>query len=53
MGKTRDVVKVVAGSEQKDGAGVRLVRVLGPGTVSEFDPFLMLEIGRASCRERV
>ncbi len=43
MGKTRDVVKVVAGSEQKDGAGVRLVRVLGPGTVSEFDPFLMLD----------
>lgn len=43
MGKTREVVKVVAGNEQKDGAGVRLVRVLGPGTVSEFDPFLMLD----------
>ncbi len=43
MGKTREVVKVVAGNEQKDGAGVRLVRVLGPGTVADFDPFLMLD----------
>ena len=41
MNKTREVVKVVAGNEQKDGAVVRLVRVLGPGTVSEVDPFLM------------
>ena len=43
MKKTRKVVKVVAGNEQRDGAGVRLVRVLGPGTVSDFDPFLMLD----------
>ena len=43
MGKTREVAKVVAGSEQRDGAGVRLVRVLGPGTVADFDPFLMLD----------
>ena len=43
MGKTREVVKVVAGNEQRDGAGVRLVRVLGPGTVADFDPFLMLD----------
>lgn len=26
-----------------DGAGVRLVRVLGPATVLDFDPFLMLD----------
>lgn len=43
MSKTREVVKVVAGNEQKDGAGVRLVRVLGPDTVADFDPFLMLD----------
>jgi redox-sensitive bicupin YhaK (pirin superfamily) len=42
MGKTKGVVKVVAGNEQRDGAGVRLVCVLGPGTVEDFDPFLML-----------
>jgi len=43
MGKVREVVKVVAGNVQTDGAGVRLVRVLGPGTVADFDPFLMLD----------
>jgi redox-sensitive bicupin YhaK (pirin superfamily) len=43
MNRTRDVVNVVVGNEQKDGAGVRLVRVLGPGTVSAFDPFLLLD----------
>lgn len=43
MGKIREVVNVVAGNEQKDGAGVRLVRVLGPDTVTAFDPFLMLD----------
>ena len=43
MGKAREVVRTVAGAAQTDGAGVRLVRVLGPGTVSDFDPFLMLD----------
>lgn len=43
MGKTREVVNVVAGKRSRDGAGVRLVRVLGPCTVAAFDPFLLLD----------
>jgi len=43
MGKTRDVVKVVAGNRSTDGAGVRLLRVLGPETIMDFDPFLLLD----------
>jgi quercetin 2,3-dioxygenase len=41
--KHRNALKVVAGSPAVDGAGVRLVRVIGPATVKEFDPFLMLD----------
>ncbi len=43
MSRTRPIRKVVTGSNQVDGAGVRLVRVLGPATTKEFDPFLMLD----------
>jgi hypothetical protein len=43
MGKTRKILQAVAGSNQVDGAGVRLVRVLGPAQTREFDPFLMLD----------
>ena len=43
MSTTRQIRKTVVGSSQVDGAGVRLVRVLGPGTTKEFDPFLMLD----------
>ena len=43
MGKSREVRRVVLGTDQRDGAGVRLVRVLGPETTAEFDPFLMLD----------
>lgn len=43
MGTTRKIVRIVAGSNQVDGAGVRLVRVLGPATTKVFDPFLMLD----------
>jgi quercetin 2,3-dioxygenase len=43
MGTTRNIRRTVAGSNQVDGAGVKLVRVLGPGTTKEFDPFLMLD----------
>jgi quercetin 2,3-dioxygenase len=43
MSQTRRVRKVVSGSSQTDGAGVRLVRVLGHGTTADFDPFLMLD----------
>ena len=43
MGKMRNIRRIVTGSNQVDGAGVKLVRVLGPGTTQEFDPFLMLD----------
>jgi len=33
----------VRGFRTQDGAGVSLVRVLGGGTVNEFDPFLLLD----------
>lgn len=40
---TRKVIDTVKGFRTKDGAGVSLVRVLGPATVEAFDPFLMLD----------
>lgn len=39
----RKLLKTVRGSDAVDGAGVKLVRVLGHGTISDFDPFLMLD----------
>ncbi|MGB4587834.1 MAG: pirin family protein [Clostridiaceae bacterium] len=39
----RKLLKTVMGSDAVDGAGVKLVRVLGHGTISDFDPFLMLD----------
>ena len=39
----RDVVQTVTGNRAIDGAGVRLVRVLGRETTRAFDPFLMLD----------
>ena len=41
--RVRQVQQVVTGSQQVDGAGVKLVRVLGPNTTEAFDPFLMLD----------
>jgi redox-sensitive bicupin YhaK (pirin superfamily) len=43
MSKMRNIRRIVTGSNQVDGAGVKLVRVLGPDTTKEFDPFLMLD----------
>lgn len=40
---TRKITKMVQGHRAVDGAGVSLVRVLGPKTVKDFDPFLMLD----------
>ena len=37
----RIVKKIVTGRQAIDGAGVHLVRVLGSGTIRDFDPFLM------------
>lgn len=39
----RKVINTVKGYRTTDGAGVSLVRVLGPATVEDFDPFLMLD----------
>lgn len=43
MSSARKIRKIVAGTRQVDGAGVNLVRVLGPATTKAFDPFLMLD----------
>jgi redox-sensitive bicupin YhaK (pirin superfamily) len=42
-GKQRRVIKTVTGKPAIDGAGVRLVRVIGNKDVRDFDPFLMLD----------
>ena len=39
----REISKTVRGQHAVDGAGVRLVRVLGNRDVYDFDPFLMLD----------
>lgn len=39
----RGIQKTVKGSATTDGAGVKLVRVIGHRDVQEFDPFLMLD----------
>jgi len=39
----REITEVVTGSPAIDGAGVHLTRVLGPDTIYDFDPFLMLD----------
>lgn len=39
----RTITHQVRGAVTKDGAGVKLVRVLGPRTVKLFDPILMLD----------
>lgn len=41
--RARPIRQIVTGTQQVDGAGVKLVRVLGPGTTKAFDPFLMLD----------
>lgn len=43
MSETRPIRLIVTGTHQVDGAGVKLVRVLGPAQTQEFDPFLMLD----------
>lgn len=42
-GNPRKICRTVVGSRQVDGAGVSLVRVLGPAQTKDFDPFLMLD----------
>ena len=43
MGETRAIRKIVTGKQTMDGAGVKLVRVIGRDDTKEFDPFLMLD----------
>src|SRR5450759_4985069 len=43
MDQMREIRRIVTGANQVDGAGVKLVRVLGPAQTKEFDPFLMLD----------
>jgi len=43
MLQSKEVVKIIAGMPATDGAGVKLVRVLGYGDTKEFDPFLLLD----------
>jgi len=41
--KTREIKRIVKGHMTYDGAGVKLIRVLGSGDVYDIDPFLMLD----------
>lgn len=41
--KRRNVRRIIRGRQAVDGAGVRLVRVIGHGDVKELDPFLLLD----------
>ncbi len=42
--KVRNVAKTISGKSTVDGAGVKLVRVLGHRDVEYIDPFLMLDV---------
>ena len=39
----REIQQEVTGFRTQDGAGVSLVRVLGPNTIKDYDPILMLD----------
>ena len=43
MKTIRPIQRIVTGTHQTDGAGVKLVRVIGRSDVEDFDPFLMLD----------
>lgn len=43
MSTIRKIRNIVTGTTQFDGAGVKLVRVIGHDNTKEFDPFLMLD----------
>lgn len=43
MSEIRTIRKIITGENAVDGAGVRLVRVVGYDDVKDFDPFLMLD----------
>ena len=39
----RPIKRITGGAVQYDGAGVKLVRVIGYNDTKDFDPFLMLD----------
>ena len=39
----RQIKRIVKGRQTVDGAGVKLIRVLGPNDTSDIDPFLLLD----------
>jgi len=43
VSQLRTIKKIVTGQKAVDGAGVKLVRVLGNSDTKDFDPFLMLD----------
>jgi len=43
MDTLRKIIKIKRGQQAVDGAGVKLVRVIGYDDTKEFDPFLMLD----------
>lgn len=43
MSQYRCLQKQIAGKQTVDGAGVKLVRVIGQADTAEFDPFLLLD----------
>lgn len=43
MDDLRTINKIVTGMHTQDGAGVKLVRVIGKPDTTDFDPFLMLD----------
>ena len=43
MSDLRTINKIVTGMHTQDGAGVKLVRVIGRNDTADFDPFLMLD----------
>ncbi len=43
MEKIREVIKITGGKPAVDGAGVKLVRVIGFKDTKDYDPFLMLD----------
>ena len=48
MDRKRDVVKILTGFQTKDGAGVKLRRMIGHEDTTAFDPFLMLDLFRST-----
>lgn len=40
----REISRIVSGTTRKEGAGIKLVRIIGYPEVKDFDPFLVLDV---------